>query len=155
MILKFKEIAKILFVFLLSFILVQFLSSEIFLGNTPIVRQNLGEYFAMRTKLLLLATKTQINGLFQNNSSANNNVAQTSNKSEQQILNSMANIPFQQVAKGTYAKTTEDTVMEVVKLNEIESKKYTFTLNGQKMTVTVPADSNLGESEIKKQLEGM
>ena len=53
-------------------------------------------------------------------------------------LEKSGDIPFQQIAKGTYAKTFEGKQIEYIKIDEIPYIEYTYIVDGKPVVIRVP-----------------
>ncbi len=116
---------KIITGIFLSYLISVFLLKEIFIADSPRIRQDVGSYLAKR-----------ITGFF---SSRYNFVASLfyTNKDPKKELE---NIPFQNIAKGIYAKSKGNMSYTYVKLNEVEWVEYRFYIKGKEIKIHVPKE---------------
>lgn len=148
---KIKSYGKIGLVLCASFFIANLVNNEIFIGNSPMIRQQLGKYIAMKVKNKQTSISKTIASLF--NFQARN-AQQLANEGADKAFKALESVPFKQVAQGTYAKSNDSATVTVVKLGEIESVEYTFIIKGQTVKIRVPKDANVTEEELQKQLSG-
>ncbi len=114
---------KILVALGIGYFIASILTKNVFIVNSPRLRQNLGQY--------LLA---QLTGVINNSGSFLANVVGGRKTPEQ----ALGNVPLQQVAKGVYAKNGNGYSYTIIKENEVEWVVYKTILNGKQITIKIP-----------------
>lgn len=69
------------------------------------------------------------------------------------LIKKMENVPVQQIAKGTYAKTSEGVTIQIIKLDEITYKEYTYQVNGKEIKIRVPEGQEVPTQDMVEKLQ--
>lgn len=144
---RLKFISKISFSLLISYLLVIFFSEVFFVENAPTLRQNPNQYIAQ--KLEESASRFQLNN---NNTVIQQTKPLISVDKYKEFISTTAANELRQVATGTYAADIDGKQVEIIKLNEIPMREYTYTLkSGKQIKVRVPlSESPPSQEEIEE-----
>lgn len=139
-----KHFSKIILVLVFSYLISNFSIKNVFLADSPKVRQNLDQYFLAKinnTKDQILAKLNfNLNFFPIFNQSAINNVAQ--NQTSEQTIEFLKK-SIQPVTKGVSAAEQDGYSYTEFKLDEIEWAQITYTLkNGEIITIQYPKGTN-------------
>lgn len=115
-----------------------FLTSNIFLANSPKIRPNLGNYLLARLKNLTNGLSSYLAGL--------------TKQKTQQAVNPVKEVPFQQVAQGVYAKEQNNITYKVYKSNEVLWKEITFIMKGKTYTIRYAEGDTVPDVNLVKEL---
>ncbi len=134
-----KHFSKIILVLFFSYLLSNFSIKNIFLADSPKVRQNLDQYFLAKinsAKDQILAKLNFNLKIFPNFKQFDNNIAQ--NQINEQTIKFLKK-SLQPVTKGVSAAKQDGYSYTEFRLNEIEWVEITYTLkNGQTITIQYP-----------------
>lgn len=133
---------KLISVIAISFLIANFLNSEIFLASSPQVRPNLMAYLSGRVEDLRNDPKTYIASLFIVNDGKVKNLSKSEGekiekKFENIIKTSLSKKEFIPLGKGVYAKESDQLKYQVVKIRETELIEYSYTINGKEIKIYV------------------
>lgn len=144
---KIQFIFKISSSLLISYLLVSFFSEILFVGNTPTLRQNPNQYLAQKLEKTIVQF-----GLNSSNSALQQTKPLISVDKYKEIISTTTANELRQVATGTYAANIDGKQVEIIKLNEIPMKEYTYTLkSGKQIKVRVPlSDTPPSQEEIEE-----
>lgn len=133
---------KILSAIFISIIAVNLLSSQIFLANSPRLRPNLGNYLIVKLKNLTIGPNSFLANLFTDKSKI---VKQkpTANTEKQ-----VANIPYNQIAKGVYAKEQGNITYKLYKDNEVDWLEYRFVYKNKEYVIKYAAGDTVPNKEL-------
>ncbi|GEM_PF-2704113 len=121
---KVKLYSKILIALVLSFLVSSVAIKEVFVANSPKIREDLPSYLAFR-----------ITDLFEQKTAIAKKQLQETPPPQQQLQS----VSFQVLFKGVSAKSNTTTTYTVIKEGEVEWVEYTFHLNdGREIKIKVP-----------------
>jgi len=131
-----------------SLLISSFLVNTIFIGDSPrllphpeqqLMRglQNNASYVAM---MINPSLKQKMNG-------------SSPTESLTALMKKMENVPMQQIAKGTYAKSNEGVTINIVKLDEMLYKEYIYHVNGKEIKIRVPEGQEVPSQDMVEKLE--
>jgi len=137
---------KVFIVFLLSFISSFFLIKNIFIANSPKIRQNIGAYFAMKAKNLFnkIYSLASLNNYRQFFNIPNNNTI----KRNEEIKNKLKNKPLIPLGKGVYARIDGKDVLIEINLEGVDFVEYVFNIKGKEVKIKVPKGENPPPKEV-------
>jgi len=135
---KTKIYLRIFIAIMISFVVMGFLTTNIFLANSPKIRPNLGNY-------LLAKLKNFTNGL-------SSYLASLTKQKTQPPANPVQEVPFQQVAQGVYAKQQNNIVYKEYRVNEINWKEITLEIKGKKYTIRYAEGDPVPDVNLVKEL---
>lgn len=146
---KVSQITKILAILLLSFFVSSVMNSEIFMGNTPVVRPNLSKYIAQRINSFSSSGKAMLASIFNPVKRETEQRQREAEKAYATAVEKLKDKPMIPVSKGVYAQTDGETTIRTVKLDEIEATEYTFIVDGKPLKIRIPEGVDKGEVEKK------
>jgi hypothetical protein len=116
-----KRRAAMLISMIVSFFLSSFLNRTVFIANTPRIRPGLNKYLAQaffkkENKSLSYNPREQVDELYRRTE----------------------NVPFNNVAKGTYVKSDYAVIITLYRLNEVDWAEYTYEINNKIYKFRVP-----------------
>lgn len=115
---KINHSVKIFTAIFFAFIVVKFFSGEIFLANTPRLRNDIGPRFISALKNSASFPGRTFARLF-------------IYSSPEAIEARLSKVPFKKLAGGVYAKENEDTLLKTYKIGEVQWVSVTFTYKGK------------------------
>lgn len=132
-------------IMLVSFFLASFLNEEVFVNNSPKVRNNLPEHLAGRGQEFIASLPFIGTG-------GSKTSSQIAKQAEETVNGSLKDIPFSQVAKGVSAKENDELKYTIIKDNEVEWIEYTFMVKGKEVKIKVRAGAEPPPKERIEQL---
>lgn len=145
-----KMRVKIVIALALSLFFSGFIKKELFISNTPYLKQPLNEYFAMKIRDLNSSTSGIVASLF-NKKTSTGKIASYG----QFTKNNMAKVDSQPLIKlgiGVYAQNKENVTRITIKKDEIEWVEYTFTLNNKPLKIRIPKGSQPPTQDVLEKI---
>lgn len=147
---KLKHTLHVSAALLIAFFVSKVVGDIFFISDSPILRSDPAMYIAQKidksTGPLLAFLKIRKSGSYEN-PDVNKFASLDDFK---QAMSSAVNIPMKQVATGTYASTVQGKDVQIIKLNEIPYREYTYTIDGKQIKIRVPETmSPPTEDEVK------
>lgn len=137
MIEKLFSYSKIIGGLLFSYLIVNFFTSVFFIGNSPLLRPHPEQYLAEKVTGKIATYLAQLNI-----GKTNEKATLISIDKYKEYISSSAAKGMKQVATGTYAADIQGQNVQIIKVNEIPTKVYSYTLkDGRQIQVSVPVDS--------------
>lgn len=127
---------KILTTIVISFFAVILLNNTVFFADSPRIRPDAGSRLIARITRLVTTPVSLVARLINGPTASEE----------------LKDLPFQQVAKGVYAKEKGNMSVRLYKVNEVDWVAYTFEFNGVTHTIRYPQGS---EPPTRETLEKM
>lgn len=142
-------------VLIISFLMTKVVGDIFFISDSPVLRSNPALYMAKKVDMSVspLLALLRINKT--GNSQTLNATHFASIEDFNQALSKAVDVPMKQVAKGTYAATVQGKEVQIIKLNEIPYKEYTYTINGKQVKIRVPETMSPPTENEVKSVEGL
>ena len=140
---------KLFFIFLISFVSASLLNNEVFVANSPQIRDNLGAHIASRFQQIP-QEGVNIAGLFMTNDQKNQ---QKDQLAEGLSGENAPELPaMQRVTTGVYAGERDESQYLMILEEERQYKQYFVTIDGRQVIVEVPVDREVDPVELENHL---
>lgn len=140
---KLIRYSKILVTFALSFFIAGTLNNEIFIANSPQIREDVGSHLVARARSIMSGNAQFVANIFNPYNSDNLSDEQKekiSTEFARQTAEKLQNAPLKAVSKGVYAKEDEDISYTEIRLGQVTWREYTLTIDGEVVKIRIPAD---------------
>jgi len=143
---KFKTYLKLFGIIAVAFGISIILNREVFLANTPRIKQNLGKYFLAQSSDLINILNIKNLVKKEIGFETQTKIAIQMQKGKEELNK----LPMQSIAKGVSARSNDTHVEVVFDSNKIEWVEYTYIINGKKIKIRIPKGVDLpSEQEVE------
>lgn len=140
---------KLLVIFVISFMSASVLNNEVFVADSPQIRDNVGAHIASRFQQIP-QEGINIAALFMTTDQKNQ---QKTELAEGLSGENGPSLPaMQRVTTGVYAGEKEDSQYKMIIEEEREYKQYTVTIDGRQVNVRIPVEQEVDPVELEKHL---